>query len=358
MNRSSLYVPVGMDPSSRMLSFAVAVEYHKQLGDDVPWPTLPLELRGVFDTATHESLLLGRTPEGLQYASWSVEQRGGILSSQSLFCPPQLSGGSADEAGTAPVGRPSPAGAGGAAGNGSATLVWSIRTVKQRRPTSAVGNLRILGSDGSGDVVATSASAAATPRWPPVAGSALADAMAAFADSMAGAYGSSHVPSPTLGIDGMITDATAGALTSVRVQASMETMQRLRRMVASGCRLRTRALGRPAVMMVLPGSLAGRRTTRRPRFGTGDQAYPCEVCGRVFKRLFNRKVVRTVTWGGRSRHQMGMFGGWGWWCVDTRREAEATIDTDITMGPGAAFVTSAARCFCPVVAPSTRVADS
>jgi len=353
MHRSSLYVPVGIDPSSRMLTFAVAVEYHKQLGDVVPWPTLPLELRGVFDTATHEALLLGRTPEGQQYASWSVEQREGIiLSSQSLFSPPQPGSWPADEASTARCGRPSPASASGSAANGSTTLTWSIRTVKRRCPTSAVGNVHIIGGGGSDNMVAMTPTAAATPRWPPAAGSALADAIAAFADSMAGAFGSAHVPSPTLGADAMITDATAGALTSVRVPSSAETMQRLRWLVASGCRLRTRALGRPATMVVLSSSHTGRRATRRPRSGTADQVYPCEVCGRGFKRLFNRKVVRTDAWGGRGRHLMRTPGGWGWWCVDTRRATEAAIDTDMPMGPGAAYMTTAARCFCPVVPPS------
>ncbi|GAB0494808.1 hypothetical protein MMPV_006104 [Pyropia vietnamensis] len=216
--RSALYVPLALDPSGRLLSVAVATEYRAQMSDAVgDVAPMPRRLRGVIDLATGEGLLFGTTPDGRAYVTWTAEAAGGVLlASQSLFARPRL-------------------------GGGAATLLWCIRSIKQRY-------------EGLG---ARPAAAAMSGLWTGrhQGRGVLHDALSVFLNTMTGSYGSSHVPSPLLDApDGGDRGAmparapadgardVAPAISCHRWPAAAAAVSRLTAVVAAAVHVRTRSV--------------------------------------------------------------------------------------------------------------------
>jgi len=307
MDRSTLLVPIHLDVATGLLAVAAYTEHHLPTADLAALaavPPVPAFMRGVFDMANQEGLLVGVLPSGAVVTAWSATApREHALCSFSVF------------------GRP-PAGVAGAAdAAGGTTLRSGRRVMRQKADAAPCGGAAdsarpaTAGRTGTGAVTAVPCHLAAAHA-----------AVAAFRTSLAGTFGSAHVPSPMLGAAATPPSAAAmaaGATVDGVAASSAATLRRLLQVAAGhlgvvpplvegdgeGRRLSTPPSGGGSAPSMgaaawTTGSLGRERSTSPVRRCSSEGVtarYPCpaEGCGKFFTRPYNRKIV-CASCGGRA----------------------------------------------------------
>jgi len=315
MDRSTLLVPVHLDVATGLLAVAAYTERHLPMADLAALAAvapLPAFMRGVFDTANQEGLLLGVHPSGAVVTAWSATApRERVLSSFSVF------------------GRPL-AGAAGAAGD---TMLRSgRRVVRQKADAAPCGGAADSARPAAAGRAGTGAVAV------PCHLSAAHAAVAAFRTSLAGTFGSAHVPSPMLGAAAAppsAADMAAGATVDGAAPSSAATLRRLLQVAAGhlgvvpplveedggGGRLSALPSGGGSAppMVAAPWTDMSLDRERSPspvrRCSSEGVAarYPCPVegCGKFFTRPYNRKIVCAFGGGrGEGGRAIGRTSAW------------------------------------------------